>query len=131
MSRTARCCCGGVIVTTKGDPAINAVCYCNDCKQRTGSAFGWSVYFDYVDTDVRGDVVRYAVSTDDSEQERFFCHHCGTTVYWFSSYFADLIGIAGGCFDMGTLPEPTLTVMNDQACGWVTLPDHWRQKLGA
>jgi len=40
MTRTATCCCGSASITVKDDPILNGICHCNDCKRRTGSAFG-------------------------------------------------------------------------------------------
>lgn len=45
MPPTAVCCCGPLRLTVTSEPAINGVCHCTDCKRRTGSAFGWQVYF--------------------------------------------------------------------------------------
>jgi hypothetical protein len=45
MVRRASCCCGICLIEVEGEPAINGVCHCLNCKKRTGSAFGWSSYF--------------------------------------------------------------------------------------
>ena len=45
MERVARCSCGSASVRVSGEPIWQAVCHCNNCKQRTGSAFGVSAYF--------------------------------------------------------------------------------------
>ena len=45
MTRTARCCCEACELVVEGEPVLNAICHCDNCKRRTGSAFGWSAYF--------------------------------------------------------------------------------------
>ena len=135
MTREARCCCGACAIQVKGEPAINAVCHCRDCQRRTGSAFGWSVYFK--DEDVVATIGAFRTYAPAGKapnsgaadwQERVFCGKCGTTLSWRSTDFAGLTGIAGGCFTgAGTaVPEPTLTVGNESRCAWVTLPETWQ-----
>ncbi|WP_395023375.1 GFA family protein [Dongia sp.] len=132
MTREARCCCGGCAIQVKGEPAINAICHCADCKRRTGSAFGWSVYFKNSDvTATLGAFRTYAPagkapnSGADNWQERVFCGKCGTTLSWRSAEFEGLTGIAGGCFTE-KLPEPTMSVENETRCAWVTVPAGWK-----
>jgi hypothetical protein len=38
----------------------------------------------------------------------------------------DKIGIAGGCFADGGLPEPTYSVTDKKREPWLTLPSNWR-----
>ncbi|GAB2179133.1 hypothetical protein DLREEDagr8_46910 [Dongia sp. agr-C8] len=116
----------------QGEPAINGICHCADCKRRTGSAFGWSVYFKNSDvTATLGAFRTYSPSgkapnTGAADwQERVFCGKCGTTLSWRSAEFEGLTGIAGGCFTE-PLPEPKLSVENETRCAWVTLPAGWK-----
>jgi len=41
----ARCCCGELEINVSGEPTKHGICHCDNCKKRTGSAFGISVYF--------------------------------------------------------------------------------------
>jgi hypothetical protein len=133
MTREAKCCCGACAIRVKGEPAINAVCHCADCRRRTGSAFGWSAYFKSEDvTATIGAFRTYsppgkAPGTGSEDwQERVFCGTCGTTLSWRSSDFAGLTGIAGGCFTETPLPEPTMSVGNETRCAWLMLPAGWK-----
>lgn len=45
MERLAKCACGLASVKVAGEPALQSVCHCNNCKKRTGSAFGVAAYF--------------------------------------------------------------------------------------
>jgi hypothetical protein len=137
MTREAKCACGACAIRVQGEPAINAVCHCADCKRRTGSAFGWSAYFKNEQvTATIGAFRTYSpagkapgtgtgTATGDW-QERVFCGKCGTTLSWRSSDFEGLTGVAGGCFTETPLPEPTMTVGNETRCTWVTLPAAWK-----
>ena len=40
VERRARCCCGRLSVRVRGEPVINGLCHCDDCRRRTGSALG-------------------------------------------------------------------------------------------
>ena len=130
-TREARCCCGACAIQVKGDPVINAICHCTDCRRRTGSAFGWSAYFPNENvTATIGAFRTYspagkAPGAAEDWQERIFCGKCGTTLSWRSNDFEGLTGIAGGCFTEA-LPEPTLTVGNETRCAWLTLPATWK-----
>jgi hypothetical protein len=129
MIRKATCCCGQCAVTVEGEPAINAICHCSNCKKRTGSAFGWSVYFaDGQVSGKEGDLRLYAIGGAKS-QRRWFCGSCGTTLLWKIDALPHLTGIAGGCFVETPLAEPSYTVSNDGRCAWVTLPANWRRSL--
>ena len=82
MLRTANCCCGQVTIKVNGDPKIHGVCNCSNCKERTGSAFGISAYFDNTQVkSINGNIEIYKIDTDVTQQERFFCKTCGTTLY--------------------------------------------------
>ena len=129
MMRTAACCCGRASITVEGEPDVNGVCHCTNCKRRTGSAFGWQVYFP--DTQVAaktGAMSRYRVG-DPPRQDRWFCSTCGSTLWWKSNFLPNHTGVAAGAFGETPLPEPTLRVTEDQRCAWVGLPDGWSRTV--
>lgn len=123
MIRKASCCCRKCFLEVEGEPFINAVCHCRSCKRRSGSAFGWSAYFNNSQILKReGELKVYDVSGEVSVQ-RYFCAVCGTTLLWKAPSQPDFTGIAAGCFDDSPLPEPSMTAWNEWRCAWVTLPD--------
>lgn len=129
MTRRASCCCGQCAIEVEGEPAINGVCHCGNCKQRTGSAFGWSCYF----PDERvlrrsGDLKIYEIAGA-NPQQRWFCARCGTTLSWTAADFPGLTGIAGGCFADPTMDAPNVSVSDEHRCAWVGLPADWRTSL--
>ena len=128
MSRTAKCACKRASITVEGNPETLGVCHCSNCRRRTGSAFGISAYFARERVLSRdGEMKRYAFhhAEQKHDQERFFCAHCGTTLYWSISSLPHLVGVAGGCFDESPLGEPTSSYAHYQKLAWVTLPSTW------
>jgi len=129
VRRTAVCCCEETRVVVEGDPKLHVVCHCNNCKKRTGSAFGVSAYF--LDTQViskSGNTDIYEISNEETQQKRHFCKSCGTTLYWKITKFDAIpnievmTGIAGGCFEDNPLPEPTMSASHKLKCTWTELP---------
>ncbi len=123
MTRTATCCCKTCVVTFTGDPVLNGICHCDDCKRRTGSAFGWSAYFkDEQLGEHIGEYTQYEPSGEPG-QVRSFCRKCGSTLYWFTPSRPDEIGVAGGAFIDHPLPRPQLSAQDRTRCIWFDLPD--------
>lgn len=129
MIRKARCCCGQLSVEVEGEPKYHLVCHCENCKHRTGSAFGISAYFyNSKVMGVTGEAVLYRIENESTEQQRFFCKTCGTTLYWKISRLpgfagvSKLTGVAGGCFDE-QLP-PGISANEDNKCAWLDLKLH-------
>ena len=126
---TATCACGQASITVNALPTMHGVCHCTNCKRRTGSAFGISAYFDrtaVVDCTGSTNVYAFHHMAQDQDQERHFCVVCGTTLFWFVSVLPEKIGIAGGCFADGGLPEPTYSVNESKREAWVSLPADWQ-----
>ena len=124
---TGTCCCGASQITVSGPPAFGAICHCDDCRRRSGSAFGWSTYFpDGQVSQPDGDLAEYSPKVD-APQTRWFCRSCGTTLAWRTGRFPGLVGVAAGAFVEEPLPPPAIT-NNASACvEWLTLPADWRR----
>lgn len=130
MNRIAECCCGQLTIEVSGEPEMHGICHCDNCKKRTGSAFGVSTYFK--NTQVVGKSGKancYALynAEQNHDQERFFCSVCGTTVFWLVSTMPHLTGIAGGCFVKSPLTEPTYSANQSNKCSWLNIPRQWQQ----
>jgi len=123
----ATCCCKQISITVSGIPEINGICHCDNCKKRTGSAFGMSTYFDVNSVENKTgktSVYKFYHNELKHEQNRYFCKNCGTTLYWTVSTIPHLIGISGGCF-INSLPEPSTSVTHSNKFSWVALPNNW------
>ena len=129
MTITATCACGACSIGVSGTPVAHAVCHCDNCKRRTGSAFGLSAYFRNKDVvSIDGETTVYALHNKhrSEDQERFFCKKCGSTLYWRTTSYPDFVGIAAGCFPRDTLGEPTLSASSSEKLPWVAIPESWR-----
>lgn len=127
MERQAKCLCGQLKVTVRGEPALSMVCNCTNCQRRTGSVFGAITYFH--DTQViqqSGQALSYRFKVDSGNtNQTFFCPECGTTVYFKADMFNGQTGIAAGCFNDPDLPEPGLAVWTNSKTKWVNFPEGW------
>ena len=130
MNRIAECCCGQLSIEVTGDPEMHGVCHCDNCKKRTGSAFGISSYFNNEQIlRKKDDANCYSLhnSEQNHNQERYFCKTCGTTVFWAVSSSPHLTGIAGGCFVKKPLNEPIYSASHANTCSWISLPEDWHK----
>jgi len=126
--RRAQCACGALSLAIAGEPVAHLVCHCNNCKRRTGSAFGISAYFQRSAVHgPQGKATVYALghAASGATQERYFCSTCGSTLYWYVSTYPHLIGIAGGCFAEDPLDDPNRVSSAASQWQWVTLPSTW------
>jgi hypothetical protein len=105
---------------------VNGLCHCTSCRKRTGSAFGWSAYFPDDRVVAKTGDMRVYAKAGDTGYNRFFCAHCGTTLYWKSfGYLPDATGVAGGCFVDDPLPAPNISAQDKDRCAWLDLPAEW------
>ena len=121
MVRKAICCCGASSIQVTGEPSLNGVCHCDNCKRRTGSVFGWQAYFQ--DTQIVAIDGEFSQHRIRNEQERSFCTRCGTTLFWKSAFMPEQTGIAAGAFIDPPLPDPRVEAMVHRRVEWVALPE--------
>lgn len=129
MERVAKCACGSTSVKVCGEPDLQSVCHCNNCKKRTGSAFGVAAYFQRSNAvGFEGQTTVYAFhnASRNEDQQRHFCSRCGTTLYGYTSRYPKLMWIASGCFAENPLNEPTITSSHSDKWGWVSIPSSWK-----
>src|SRR4051812_43003189 len=99
MIRTAACRCRACTVEFDGQPVINQICHCTDCKRRTGGPCGWTAVFREAQLLARrGDFSVYNSSGTAGPTANSFCSQCGTTLLFIPSHFPGVVGCAGGCF---------------------------------
>ena len=124
MTHLGECCCGGTVIEISGDPVLNTLCHCNNCKRRTGSGFSYSAYFPTENVRVIKDSTKaYELDSQFGKQSRHFCSNCGTTLFWHVEAFKGVIGVAGGCFAEDPLPFPTRTANDENRFGWIHFPE--------
>ena len=119
-SRKASCSCGALTVTVGGEPVSVAICSCEECQRRTGSAFGYTGYWDEADVAIQGESTAWSrVSPVGRRLEFHFCPVCGSTVWWRAEFLAGKLGIALGNFADGSLFAPTVAVWDKRRHPWL------------
>ena len=121
----AKCCCGACAVDVEGSATLNGVCHCDNCRRRTGTAFGWSIYVN--DGQVRaksGPLLAYELPIE-HPQTRWFCSQCGTTLFWKTASRPAETGIAGGCFEK-LPPAPAVSVTDGRRTDWLSFAERVR-----
>jgi hypothetical protein len=119
------CFCGAVRYRVVGDLKYAAVCHCTLCKRRTGSAFGFSAYFDESAVEITTGVLKtYEYRSDETNRggPMQFCPICGTTVTWSADAFPGVRGIAAGTFDDPNWINPTIHTWTRSALHWMVFP---------
>src|SRR5882757_1316899 len=120
MTRTARCCCGGLQAETTGEPSFVSACHCQACQRRTGSVFGVGAYFPRTQVRTEGASKLYVRDGQDGRKLRMhFCPDCGTTVYWEADFRPDHVGIAVGAFADPDFPAPVRSVWEENRHAWL------------
>ncbi len=132
MKNIGSCCCGGTVIEITDEPALNGICNCNNCKKRTGSAFGISAYFHQDKFQLlKNTTITYEFQGEHGKQVRHFCGKCGTTIFWYVEIFKGLVGVAGGCFTDNPLPLPTFNAMMENQYSWIKFSESMNKPLTA
>jgi hypothetical protein len=117
------CSCGSVRFELNGNPAWVLACHCNECKKRTGSAYGISVMVE------NGAVKEFTSETktfrrkgDSGNDVSYdFCPNCATTLRWFVEHVPGRQSFAGGAFDDFEALAPIAEIYTDAAAPWARL----------
>jgi hypothetical protein len=128
-SRTARCLCGALTATARGEPATVYLCACVNCQIKSGSAFSHAAVYPAAAVTIAGvhNAWRY---TGESGRwiENHFCPACGVAVFFSSEGLPGAVGIAAGCFadDAGVAHDSALTPQRiywaERRRDWVRAP---------
>ncbi len=119
-TRTARCVCGALTVTTTGEPDRVLTCSCLDCRRKSGSAFSVSTYWPPDQVTIQGDTKGYRRDAQDGRGlELRFCPTCGVSVYWLADFARGQIGIGGGNFEDCNFAVPTEAYWTEGRADWV------------
>jgi hypothetical protein len=124
VKRNARCSCGYLALTLEGESSLNALCHCDDCRRRTGSAFGWNTYWPEGQVELPCSAATIREVPVAEPQIRNSCPKCGTMLWWTTGHAPGMIGVAGGAIEP-KLEEPDASYADNQRCDWLDLPDRW------
>ena len=115
------CSCGQVRFELADDPTWVIICHCNECKKRTGSAYGVSVVTTLENVqEFNGTTNTYDRAGDSGDSVRFeFCSNCGTTVRWQIGLLPGRVGFAGGTFDDISVLNLVGEVYTNRRAPWI------------
>ena len=122
--RIARCACGSLALSCRGEPLRVSLCHCTDCQRRTGSAFGIAAFFDRTAVTLQSGMTRrFTRDSISGKPVHFhFCPDCGSSVYWEPERQPALVGVAVGSFADPAFPAPAQSVFTDCKHCWLYLP---------
>ena len=119
--RVGTCNCGAVRIETRGEPEFAIVCHCSACQKRTGSPFGYGLYWRDEAVVITGETKSFTRDTlrgnDLTDQ---FCPTCGTNTHWVAGSMGGMTGIAAGVFEKDDVPAPDFSVYDSRRHNWVS-----------
>jgi hypothetical protein len=122
-ARTARCGCGALSVTARGEPAAVYACSCLVCQKKSGSAFTYSAVFADATVMVRGERRTWRHHGESGRWiESEFCPTCGITVCFRSEGWPGLVGIPVGCFADPEFGPPSVLFWAARRHRWLAFP---------
>ncbi|MHA6722597.1 GFA family protein [Sphingomonas sp. RS2018] len=120
--RVARCRCGQLSATCRGEPVRVSVCHCTACQRRTGGPFSAQARFAIGDVTVAGAYNVWERVAESGRRAWYrWCPECGGTVAYTNEGIADVIAIPIGAFADAQLPRPTISVFEDRRQDWVAI----------
>lgn len=123
-TRHATCNCGQLRLTTSGEPARVSMCHCLECQRRTGAVISNQARFPSSQVSMSGKATQWTRVAESGSKVTFnFCPVCGSTVYWQSESFGDVIVVAVGAFADPEFPAPQIAVWEETRHAWVELPN--------
>lgn len=129
-SRIARCLCGALTATARGEPASAYLCACQNCQIKSGSAFTHAALFAADAVMISGAHNGYRYKGESGRWiENRFCPVCGVAVFFYSEGLPGTVGIAAGCFadDAGAAHDLTLAPQRmywaERKRDWVRAPE--------
>jgi hypothetical protein len=122
--RTARCACGGLAVTTSGEPTVVYACSCLTCQRKSGSAFSYSAIFPETAVSAAGERKTWRHHADSGRWiESELCPTCGVTVLFRVEAWPGMVGVSIGCFADPEFAEPTKFYWGSRRHRWLHIPD--------
>jgi hypothetical protein len=124
LERTARCACGNLTVTVRGEPIDVYLCSCLDCQRGSGSAFSYAALFPESAVSVVGESRQYRHHGDSARfVDSTFCPTCGTTVAFRAEGLPGAAGVPVGCFADPGFAKPSKLFWASRRHHWLELPD--------
>ncbi|KAL6250770.1 hypothetical protein RBB50_003073 [Rhinocladiella similis] len=114
------CLCGSVRIAFTGEPAVQALCYCGDCRKISGSAFSTNVLVPDSNFQlILGSPKTYQKVADSGKKiKSYFCGDCGSTCYREGESFPGLKIVKAGTLDVFDV-SPHLEAYVDSRVTWL------------
>ncbi|HLC08152.1 MAG TPA: GFA family protein [Methyloceanibacter sp.] len=120
--RTARCLCGNLTVTARGEPVDVYACGCADCQRKSGSAFTYAAIYPESAVTIAGERRAWRRHGDSGRfVDNHFCPTCGVSVYFHAEGLPGLVGIAVGCFADAAFAKPARLYWGSRRHRWLDL----------
>jgi hypothetical protein len=120
--RTAKCNCGALVLTARGEPADVYACSCIYCQRKSGSAFTYAAIYPESVVSIEGE---YRTWRHRSDSGRFldnsFCPTCGVSVFFRAEALPGRIGFAVGCFADPDFAKPKRLFWASRRHRWLEL----------
>lgn len=123
IERTARCACGALTLTVRGEPVRVYACACFECQRATGSAFSYRARFaESAIAQIEGDRRSWRRGSDAGRWiEQTFCPTCGTLVFMTGEAIPQEIVVSVGCFADPEFAPPVKIFREERRHGWYSL----------
>ncbi|NCF50388.1 aldehyde-activating protein [Gammaproteobacteria bacterium] len=120
------CLCGSVRYSSAAEPAMTAVCHCENCQRQTGTAFSIIVGIAADSLEFEGDD-NLGEFLDQGETggavRRRFCRNCGSPILSLVESAPGLGFIKAGTLEDRSWLNPTMHIWCDTAQPWVEISD--------
>ncbi|KAI1009525.1 hypothetical protein LB504_002929 [Fusarium proliferatum] len=122
------CLCGNIRYRYTGDPVVQALCHCGDCRKISGSAFSTNILVPQQNLDLLQGTPKVFEKLADSGNgiTSYFCGDCGSTCYRQGESFPGLTIIKVGTLDAFDM-QPALEAYSDARPRWLTCVDGTKQ----
>ncbi|MCP4433794.1 MAG: GFA family protein [Gammaproteobacteria bacterium] len=115
------CQCGYIRYRIVGEPLTLYACHCLDCQAQSASAFGLSMWVNFVDFELQqGELKFWSARADNgSDKQCAFCPNCGTRIYHASD--REIISLKAGSLDDKSILQPVAHIWTKRAYEWLGL----------
>ena len=120
---TGHCLCGSIAYEYAGSIGPAGYCHCDDCRRRSGSAFGISVMVEAAALRiVRGHPKSFTKRGDSGvEITRSFCPDCGSALFTTSAKHPLFGHLQAGSLDDPGMVKPAQQSWTSSAVSWATI----------
>ena len=116
--RAARCACGNLMVTARGEPLEVYLCSCTDCQRGSGSAFSYAAIFPESAVSIAGERRQYRQTL---RRQLFLPDLWNGAVLFRAEGLPGALGVPVGYFD-ASLARPSKVFWGSRRHHWLELP---------